>query len=246
MKTEGGAPTTTLGTSKAEIIDMMIQSGDITADELAEIANGATVDIVLTVKDGSAAVSADSKAQMENGAGDYTVGQYLDISLFKYMTVNGKTDDGQQIHETAGMVTISVQVPENLINTDGTVNRTYCIIRNHNGEVSILEASYDAARYTLTFQTNRFSDYAIGYKDTKIKDNDDPKKDDPKQDDNNGTGDNGNSGTGNIENGTSASTGKTSPQTGDTTNAAGYGMALLLSLAAALEVLLKRRKKSEK
>ena len=40
----------------------------------------------------------------------------------------------------------------------------------HDGEVSVLDTSYDADRKTLTFQTNLFSsDYAITYKDTKVK-----------------------------------------------------------------------------
>lgn len=48
----------------------------------------------------------------------------------------------------------------------------------HDGEVSVLDTSYDADSKTLTFQTNLFSsDYAITYKDTKVKDNEDPKKD---------------------------------------------------------------------
>lgn len=128
----------------------------------------------------------------------------------------------------------------------------------HDGEVSVLDtSSYDADSKTLTFQTNLFSsDYAITYKDTKVKDNEDPKKDDPgqedpKKDDNNGgnTGNNGNNGTsgnGTSGSGTSqSSTSTTSPKTGDTTNVAGYGMTLLLSLAAAFGAIFKRKKKTE-
>lgn len=127
----------------------------------------------------------------------------------------------------------------------------------HDGKVSVLDTSYDADSKTLTFQTNLFSsDYAITYKDTKVKDNEDPKKDDPgqedpKKDDNNGgnTGNNGNNGTsgnGTSGSGTSqSSTSTTSPKTGDTTNVAGYGMTLLLSLAAAFGAIFKRKKKTE-
>lgn len=49
---------------------------------------------------------------MEKGAAGYTIGQYLDISLFKYMTVNGVTQDGVRFHKTADEITISVQIPE--------------------------------------------------------------------------------------------------------------------------------------
>ena len=60
-----------------------------------------------------------------------TIGQYIDISLYKYMTVNGVTDDGVQLHSTADKVKIFVQIPENLINKDSKVKRTYYIIKYH-------------------------------------------------------------------------------------------------------------------
>ena len=52
-----------------------------------------------------------------------TIGQYIDISLYKYMTVNGVTDDGVQLHSTADKVKIFVQIPENLINKDNDVKK---------------------------------------------------------------------------------------------------------------------------
>lgn len=97
-----------------------------------------------------------------------TIGQYLDISLFKYMTVNGKQQDGVALHTTKNALTISVAVPDALINTNSAVNRTYCIVRNHEGTITVLDAAFDAASKTLTFKTDRFSDYAIAYKDTAV------------------------------------------------------------------------------
>ncbi len=117
----------------------------------------------------------------------------------------------------------------------------------HDGEVSVLDTSYDADSKTLTFQTNLFSsDYAITYKDTKVKDNEDPKKDDNNGGNTGNNGNNGTSGNGTSGSGTSqSSTSTTSPKTGDTTNVAGYGMALLLSLVAAFGAIFKRKKKTE-
>lgn len=117
----------------------------------------------------------------------------------------------------------------------------------HDGEVSVLDTSYDADSKTLTFQTNLFSsDYAITYKDTKVKDNEDPKKDDNNGGNTGNNGNNGTSGNGTSGSGTSqSSTSTTSPKTGDTTNVAGYGITLLLSLAAAFGAIFKRKKKTE-
>lgn len=156
-----------IGTSEKELLQMLFQDGTITAKELEQITNGASLDIVLVVKDGSSTVTAASRAQMSQAADGYTVAQYLDISLFKYLTVNGKTGEGEAIHETSKMITVSVVVPDSLINNDSNVNRTYIILRNHQGSVSVLDSSYDPEPRILTFQTNHFSDYAIGYKDVK-------------------------------------------------------------------------------
>ena len=166
VKSEGTVPPATLLTNKAELLAMLVDSGDISADELAQIADGASVDIALTVKEANA--PDEVKTAMAQAAKGCTIGQYLDISLFKYMTVNGKQQDGVALHTTKNSLTISVAVPDALINTNSAVNRTYCIVRNHEGTITVLDAAFDAASKTLTFKTDRFSDYAIAYKDTAV------------------------------------------------------------------------------
>ena len=166
IKFEGTVPPATLLTDKAELLAMLVDSGDITADELAQIADGAIMDIVLTVKEAN--VSAEIKTAMAQAAKGCTIGQYLDISLFKYMTVNGSQQAGVALHTTKNALTISVAVPDALIHTDSAVNRTYCIVRRHDGAITVLDAAFDAASKTLTFKTDRFSDYAIAYKDTAV------------------------------------------------------------------------------
>ena len=166
VKSEGIVPPATLLTNKAELLAMLVDSGDITADELAQIADGASVDIVLTVKEANA--PDEVKTAMAQAAKGCTIGQYLDISLFKYMTVNGSQQAGVALHTTKDALTISVVVPDTLINTNSAVNRTYCIVRNHEGTITVLDAAFDAASKTLTFKTDRFSIYAIAYKDTAV------------------------------------------------------------------------------
>ena len=166
VKFEGTVPPATLLTNKAELLAMLVDSGDITADELAQIADGASVDIALTVKEANA--PDEVKTAMAQAAKDYTIGQYLDISLFKYMTVNGNRQPGAALHTTKNALPISVVVPDALINTNSAVNRTYCIVRNHEGTITVLDAAFDAAGKTLTFKTDCFSIYAIAYKDTAV------------------------------------------------------------------------------
>ena len=243
VKSEGAVPPATLLTDKAELLAMLVDSGDITADELAQIADGASVDIVLTVKEAN--VHDEVKTAMAQAAKDYTIGQYLDISLFKYMTVNGKQQDGVALRTTKNALTISVAVPDALINTNSAVNRTYCIVRRHDGAITVLDAAFDAASKTLTFKTDRFSDYAIAYKDTAVP----------------GSGSNPSSN--NSSNGSetkknevaaptpaSASTSKPStitamPQTGDTSNPTLYVVLLVASLLG-LAVVFICKKRNDK
>ena len=239
---EGAVPSVGLLTDKAELLAMLVNSGDITADELVQIANGASVDIVLTVK--KANVPDAVKTAMAQAAKDYTIGQYLDISLFKYMTVNGKRQPGVALHTSTNALTISVVVQDALINTNSAVNRTYCIVRNHEGTITVLDAAFDAAGKTLTFKTDRFSIYAIAYKDTAV----------PSSGSNPGSNNSSNdSETKKNEVAaptpapTPASTSKPStitamPQTGDTSNPTLYVVLLVVSmLGLAVVFVCKRR-----
>ena len=243
VKSEGAVPPTTLLTNKAELLAMLVDSGDITADELAQIADGASVDIALTVKEAN--VPGEVKTAMAQAAKDYTIGQYLDISLLKYMTVNGSQQAAVALHTTKDALTISVGVPDALINTNSAVNRTYCIVRRHDGAITVLDAAFDAASKTLTFKTDRFSDYAIAYKDTAV------------------PGSGSNPGSNNSSNGSetkknevaaptpaSASTSKPStitamPQTGDTSNPTLYVVLLVASLLG-LAVVFVCKKRNDK
>ena len=234
---EGAVPSVGLLTDKAELLAMLVNSGDITADELVQIANGASVDIVLTVKEAN--VPDVVKTAMAQAAKGYTIGQYLDISLFKYMTVNGNRQPGAALYTTKNALPISVVVPDALVNTDSTVNRTYCIVRNHEGTITVLDAAFDAANKTLTFKTDRFSVYAIAYKDTAV------------------SSSGSNPGSNNSSNDsetkknevapTPASTSKPStitamPQTGDTSNPTLYVVLLVVSLLGLAVVFVCKRR----
>ena len=241
VKSEGTVPPATLLTNKTELLAMLVDSGDITADELAQIADGASVDIALTVKEAN--VSAEIKTAMAQAAKGCTIGQYLDISLFKYMTVNGKQQDGVALHTTKNALTISVAVPDALINTNSAVNRTYCIVRNHEGTITVLDAAFDAASKTLTFKTDRFSDYAIAYKDTAV----------PSSGSNPGSNNSSNGSEtkkNEVAAPTPASTSKPSsitamPQTGDTSNPTLYVVLLVASLLGLAVVFVCKRRNNK-
>ena len=244
VKSEGIVPPATLLTNKAELLAMLVDSGDITADELAQIADGASVDIVLTVKEANA--PDEVKTAMAQAAKDYTIGQYLDISLFKYMTVNGSQQAGVALHTTKDALTISFVVPDALINTNSAVNRTYCIVRNHEGTITVLDAAFDAASKTLTFKTDRFSDYAIAYKDTAVPSGSNPGSNNSSNDSETKK----NEVAAPAPAPTPASTSKPStitamPQTGDTSNPTLYVVLLVASLLGLAVVFVCKRRNNK-
>lgn len=147
-------------TPLSELADMVL-----TKEEKQKAAGGTDVKIVLDVKDASTVVSAADKTLVENALNDpqakgYTLGQYLDISLYKVIG-----DSRNIITETNGKLTVTIDVPDSLKNTDATRTRTFAVIRVHGGKTELLPDLDDNAD-TITIKTDRFSTYAVVYKDT--------------------------------------------------------------------------------
>lgn len=132
------------------------------------IALGDEVDIYLEVKDISATVSATDKAlvagKLENTTD--TLGMYIDVNLYKQVGDNLP----QRISETNGLIKITFKVPESLLNDNSAIKRTYKIVRVHEGVAEFIDAEFNAEDKTLSFETDRFSTYALIYNDTKVAD----------------------------------------------------------------------------
>ncbi|MCR4686221.1 MAG: hypothetical protein K5659_01500 [Lachnospiraceae bacterium] len=111
----------------------------------------------LDVTDLGSNVSDEDKTLIDGAKGDYTVGLYLDINLYKKVGNN----DAVKVTETNGKVKVSVVIPENL-RQDG---RTFEIIRVHDGKASVINGTYDASTGVYTFETELFSTYVLAYKD---------------------------------------------------------------------------------
>ncbi|RHS93731.1 MBG domain-containing protein [Erysipelatoclostridium sp. AM42-17] len=140
-----------------DLIDLLIENKEITANELSEVAEGKKVEIALNVKESQAS------ELIEKNTKGYKVGKYLDITLYK--NIDGTNES---IHELTKGMKLTIKIPEELINKDKNVQREYFVARSHNGKVDILEAKYDEKTNSITFETDKFSDYAILYKDTKV------------------------------------------------------------------------------
>lgn len=125
-------------------------------DYAALVEAGYKLDVVMTVKDESA-VSADDKALIEGElSDDMHIGLLVDVSLVK-------TQDGVStaVASSSKPVSFVIGVPDSII-ADG---RTYSVIRVHNGKAENIGGTYDAANKTITVSSDKFSAYAVVYKD---------------------------------------------------------------------------------
>lgn len=99
-------------------------------------------------------------AAIAGALGDWTLAEEIDLALF--YEVDGKT---VQVHEANEPLVVSLTLPDSTTGDTSKKTRSYEIIRVHDGKVSVIPSSFDADAKTLTFETDRFSAYAVAYKD---------------------------------------------------------------------------------
>lgn len=128
-------------------------------DYAALVEAGYKLDVVMTVKD-ETAVSAEDKALVEGAlSGDMHIGLLIDVSLV--MTKDGVSS---VVANSSKPVSFVIGVPDSII-ADG---RTYSVIRVHNGAAEDIGGTYDAANKTITVSSDKYSTYAVVYKDAPV------------------------------------------------------------------------------
>ena len=133
-----------------------------TTEELSKIKEGEDAKVILKVTDISNSVSEDDKKLIAKKLdGDVPPIMYIDLSLYKKVGNGTET----KITETNKKISISIEVPVELRNTDLTKSRTYQIVRIHDGEVTVIKGTYDSIKGLFTFETDRFSTYALTFVD---------------------------------------------------------------------------------
>ena len=91
---------------------------------------------------------------------------FFDADLFKQVGDGDKT----QISEPGIAMKITIKIPEKLQNHDKKVVREYKVLRLHDGVVDVLEGIFDALTGEFSFESDKFSTYAIAYIDTPVVD----------------------------------------------------------------------------
>ena len=139
----------------------------LSSEDMKLIKNGANVQVWLSISDISSSVSDKEIAKVESASEGANVGAYLDINIY---TKYGNDAEAVKVSETKEEVTIEFKVPQNLKNKNSSVYRTYQLVRIHDGEVEILDAEYNSSDDMLCFKTDKFSTYALIYKDVRVRD----------------------------------------------------------------------------
>nr|MCR5748053.1 hypothetical protein [Lachnospiraceae bacterium] len=121
----------------------------LSSDELVTIVDGGVGNVAISLKKQDAVDSATEKI-MKNAIGNKPL-QYFDLTMMK--TLNGNT---QKVTEIPEAMEVIIEIPDEIYKKD----KTYSVLRVHNGELTVLP-DLDNDPKTITFRTDRFSNYAI-------------------------------------------------------------------------------------
>ena len=161
-KFQDATPSTNVGSAKPTATPAELEEAvPLTDSEKQANDRGEDVLIWLETKDATDTVSAASKDAIAKALGDKKLGMYLDVSLFKKVG----DAEAQALTQLNKKITITMKVPTELLPESEAQGRVYYVVRTHNGAVDLLDTTFDAKAGTITFETDRFSDYAIVYSD---------------------------------------------------------------------------------
>lgn len=150
-----GTPAVILENSSEQLLGM----AGLTAEEQKAISLGKKTDIILSVS--NMTPTQEETALIQSVLGNNVIGQYLNLNLT--LKILGRAD--RQITDLSAPMYIAITIPQNLVNHDSSIERTYRIVRIHDGVATLIDGTYDAATNQFTFATDGFSTYALVYED---------------------------------------------------------------------------------
>lgn len=72
------------------------------------------------------------------------------------------------IEELSDEIELSIELPSNISSVSDNYTRKYYVVREHEGEYDILDASLSSDGKSVIFKTNKFSNYAVFYVDNLV------------------------------------------------------------------------------
>lgn len=160
-----GTPATSVSSDADKIVENTKAS--YSEEQQAALKEGGKADVKVSVS--KATPTAEDKKLVEAQLNSTNkIAMYLDLGV----KVSIKDADGTVIgsdvalSETGTPVQFTVALDDSFINTNNTVDRTYQVVRIHEGKVDVLPATFDPETKTITFESDKFSTYALMYTDT--------------------------------------------------------------------------------
>lgn len=132
-------------------------ANNLLQENLFELSNAKNAVITLTAQEITELETTEQNALNSVLPENAEIGTCLDINLYKQIEDSEKS----QITEASGEVTLSVDVPEKMLD-DG--NSKFTVTRIHNGKAENLECEYDSENQKISFKTDRFSTYVLSSK----------------------------------------------------------------------------------
>jgi len=140
----------------AKIVEAIENGEEIVAKVVAE-----TIDEKEIPAEAKEAVKEAIASMVEPEVTNVVVAQFLDLSV---AICTGSGEELGTYNELTETLTFTVAIPDDM-ETEG---KTFVVIRVHNGEVTILDTVMNEDG-TLSFETDRFSTYALAYKEDVVK-----------------------------------------------------------------------------
>jgi len=167
---EGKVKVETKADEKVQKIELASSLSDTvkaaaTAEELSRVAAGESMNIWLNVADAKDSIDKETKAAIEKAADGKTILGFFDITL---MAQVGE-DDAHAISKTNKPITITIKLTDDQLNKNPAKERTYSIVKYHDGKATVIEGVFDADKKTVTFTSDEFSVYALQYVDVDVK-----------------------------------------------------------------------------
>lgn len=160
-----GTPATSVSSDADKIVENTKAS--YSEEQQVALKEGGKADVKVSVS--KATPTAEDKKLVEAQLNSTNkIAMYLDLGV----KVSIKDADGTVIgsdvalSETGTPVQFTVALDDSFINTNNTVDRTYQVVRIHEGKVDVLPATFDPETKTITFESDKFSTYALMYTDT--------------------------------------------------------------------------------
>ena len=143
----------------ASAADQLLNLAKLSEDENKAVKAGNKTQFVLSAS--GMTPTKEEIALIQSVLGNNVIGQYLNLNLT--LKISGRAD--RQITDLSAPMYIAITIPQNLVNHDSSIERTYRIVRIHDGVATLIDGTYDAATNQFTFATDGFSTYALVYED---------------------------------------------------------------------------------